>query len=267
MGACPLDDAPAGERMYCEAGAAGEGLDVGSWAGWLLSENPGKIRLNIASCNLRHSVVHCMYWRTHAGILDWRNKMSNRMDYKGYAIEIWQDESAEDPRDFDGNITKIAFFHRRHRFANESGLNERDYNSWEELKQAIVEEEKPALILPVYMMDHSGLTFRLGNDFSDCGYYGAFDSGQVGFIYITEDQAKQYEEDGISRDRLQGIVESEFKEYACYLSGEVYGFTVDEDSYGGYYGFDAVRKAAREFVESILSTQDKSNFLFSENKF
>ena len=59
-----------------------------------------------------------------------------------------------------------------------------EYNSCEELEQAIIKEYKPIIIKPLFLIDHSGITIST-KDFND-----RWDSGQVGFVLITRKSLK-----------------------------------------------------------------------------
>lgn len=68
-------------------------------------------------------------------------------------------------------------------------------------------------ILPVYLYDHSGITV------STSSFSCRWDSGQVGFIYVTKDKA------GDDWGCAEACLKSEIETLAQYLEGDVYGFT------------------------------------------
>lgn len=154
--------------------------------------------------------------------------------YKGYSIEIYQDESADDPRNW-GNLATFAAFHRRykigdsHRFEDIAAL--KDY-----LKR------NAAIYLPVYMYDHSGVCLNT------TGFSCAWDSGQVGYIYaLKEDIKKEFGVKRISRKlktRVLDILRGEIETYDQYMCGDVYGYRIKNkdgevvDSCWGFYGDD-----------------------------
>ena len=111
-----------------------------------------------------------------------------------------------------------------------------------------------AVMLPLYLYDHGGITMNVG------GYSCPWDSGQVGWIYVSKADAR--ENWGLSRlsrkarEHAERILRAEVEEYAQYLRGEVYGFrweveeaevceccdnvewnTVDEESCWGFLGW------------------------------
>ena len=78
--------------------------------------------------------------------------------YKGFIIELWADENPSNPRtDFD-NLGKMVCFHRHYELGDKHAL------SVENVQELIRRDD--VLYLPLYLLDHSGITMRTGN-FSD----------------------------------------------------------------------------------------------------
>ena len=106
--------------------------------------------------------------------------------YKNRIVSIISDESGclsfEDVRN---PKVKMVMMHKRYALPNDLGLESGDYVRWEEVMNAIKEQAKGAVIFPLYMYDHSGLSFSLG-DFRD-----KWDSGQVGFIWMEAPTNKE----------------------------------------------------------------------------
>jgi hypothetical protein len=118
------------------------------------------------------------------------------------------------PREWD-NLTKMVCFHKRYNLGDKHDYNQDDYMSWDELKQAIIEEENPIIIEPVYLYDHSRQTLAL-SPFS-CKW----DSGQVGFIYITKSD--------LENNKARKVLEAEFKTYRNYIEGNVFSYEIIEE--------------------------------------
>lgn len=77
-----------------------------------------------------------------------------------------------------------------------------------------------ALCRPLFLYDHSGITISAGK-------FGCpFDSGQVGWQYITDD-ALQLEWNG-DRAKAEAYMDATLKTYDDYITGNVYGFTVEK---------------------------------------
>lgn len=84
-------------------------------------------------------------------------------------------------------------------------------------------------IKPVYMCDHSGLTI------STTPFSCIWDSGQIGWVFITRSQSAEWGGD------LDKAIEAEVSSYDHYLRGDCYGYEVIEsgevvDSCWGYLG-------------------------------
>ena len=163
------------------------------------------------------------------------------------SVEIICDQFAESPREW-CNATKFVMFHNRYNLPNELGIKHEDYNSWDEMKDALDKEYK--WVYPVFMYDHGNVAFSV-NSF-ECKW----DSGHVGFIVSDE---------GNAHEAYINVTE-ELKVFAHYMNGEVYGVRVFEDtrtqsglvteeidSCYGYYGYDHESSGLKDELDSYLS--------------
>ena len=118
--------------------------------------------------------------------------------------------------------------------------------------------DKHFLILPLYLFDHSGLSISTG------GFSCPWDSGQVGYIYCEKSHG--IAECGDEETALKRL-ESEVSIYDDYLSGNVYGFVIEEcetcetceheewehvDSCFGFYGSDPDKNGMLEHVDPVF---------------
>lgn len=170
-------------------------------------------------------------------------------------LRVLQDSSADSPRDWD-NLGTMVCFHRRYDLGDKHNYSSDDYNSWEEMKKAIQKEENPAVILPLYMYDHSGISI------STSPFSCRWDSGQIGFILVSKKKA--LEEFGGKivtaklKERIEKILELEVETYTQYVEGDVYGFQiVDEDdniidSCYGFYGSDHKESGMLDYIDHEL---------------
>lgn len=127
--------------------------------------------------------------------------------------------------------------------------------------------EEHAVVLPLFLYDHSGITMKTSP------FMCPWDSGQVGYIYATlEDLRKEFDlPEQELREKGKEILEGEVKHYDQYLTGDVYGFTLEEseeckecghiewnevDSCWGFFGQDWDHM--KDHVES------KYQYLFDE---
>ncbi|TXG76312.1 hypothetical protein E6Q11_04845 [Candidatus Dojkabacteria bacterium] len=170
-------------------------------------------------------------------------------------LKLVHDSSPESPRNWD-NLGTMICFHRRYDLGDKHSYSSDDYSSWEEMKQAIIKEENPAVILPLYMYDHSGISI------STSPFSCRWDSGQIGFILVSKKKA--LEEFGGKivtaklKERIEKILEGEVETYSQYVEGDVYGFQiVDEDddiidSCYGFYGSDHKESGMLEYIDHEL---------------
>ena len=182
----------------------------------------------------------------------------------GLVVKIEYDPEPLNPRKEYDNLGTMVCFHRRYNLGDETDYRAEDYHSWDELREAIEKTEDPVVILPLYLHDHSGLTMRT-SDFGD-----RWDSGQVGFIFLSRQKAKE-EYKKLTKKNLKNaeeVLEGEVDTYDQYLSGQVYGFVIEkiireEDEEGeeeveeleslwGIFGLKYAKEEARMTAESYI---------------
>ena len=170
-------------------------------------------------------------------------------------LKVVHDSSADSPRDWD-NLGTMICFHNRYDLGDKHSYDSDDYSGWEEMEKAIIKEENPAVILPLYMYNHSGISI------STRPFSCRWDSGQIGFILVSKKKA--LEEFGGKivtaklKERIEKILEGEVETYTQYVEGEVYGFQiVDEDgehidSCYGFYGTDFATNGMLDYIDHEL---------------
>jgi len=155
-------------------------------------------------------------------------------------LKISQDEYPESPRTWD-NMAKFICFHKRYNLGDKHDYTHGDYEGWDEMAEAIKRNEKAVIVKPLYMYDHSGLTI------STSPFSCPWDSGRIGFVIVTRKAILECF--GVKRitkailERAEKNLEGEVKTYDQYLTGDVYGFQLEEDgevidSCSGFYGSD-----------------------------
>lgn len=103
-------------------------------------------------------------------------------------IEIENDEYIDIDM-YKSELFDIYSKHKREDF-NTRKLNLDDSNcqSWEDERLLLVKDNvlEVMWIKPLYMLDHSGLTLSLSS------FKNPWDSGQLGFLYVTKQNMKEY---------------------------------------------------------------------------
>jgi len=138
----------------------------------------------------------------------------------GLRVSIHYDDP-QSPRDND-NLATMVCKHRRYRLGD---------------KDAEDPPEDALAVLPLYLYDHSGLSISTG------GFSDRWDSGQVGWAYVTSDSAKTMGcvgkrwgagPDGErvvvgewDREAFEEAIRAEVSEYDDFLAGRVYGYVVE----------------------------------------
>lgn len=150
------------------------------------------------------------------------------------------------------------------------------------IKHCMTLMEPYAVWLPLWLYDHSGITMSCGArtyPYNDC-----WDSGQVGWIYTTKDEAVKeigYVENDW-RERAIHLMEAEVKEYDQYLTGDVYGFTLlkkvdveaedddsaweEVDSCWGFYGSDVFESGMYDNVPGLREALESGDYEEGEAK-
>ena len=183
--------------------------------------------------------------------------MKNIIENEKYKLEIFDDLNPCSPREFD-NLGTMVCFHRRYNLGDETELKSSDFSSWEELESYLYKEEDALIAIPVFMYDHSGLWINT------TGFSCPWDSGQVGYIYVSKEKVRrEYSCKRISKKLKEMIREmlcSEVDLYNDYLSGNVYGFTLTDkenaeeiDSSCGFYGTDYIENGIFDYVSSYFT--------------
>lgn len=177
--------------------------------------------------------------------------------YKEYSVKIWADQNAEDPREWDNAGTMICF-HSRYT------LGDKNQEPIKDLQKFVKRRE--IISLPLYLYDHSVLSIST-ETFVGRAQHAEWDSGQVGYIFITRKDARREVCCGRLSDyyfdRVLKLLKSEVEVYDSYLSGNVYGFTITKpdgvelESYGGFYGYDHEKSGIVKEIKAIVDADIK----------
>ena len=188
--------------------------------------------------------------------------MENRMSIKrkGLTLTVFEDD-IEDPREYykDTNMSKMICFHRRYQLGDKHNFKTpSEFNEWYNKNK-----DKVACIMPLYLLDHSGLAISI-HDFKD-----PWDSGQVGYVYILKETLKEHgmADDIGSYDVCRTMIETEVDEYDNWLRGipQYYAFNITDQNDEpiecmGVFEFTSFKDMISEMKDR---SEHKFDFLFN----
>ena len=129
------------------------------------------------------------------------------------------------PREFP-TLGHMVCFHNRYNLGDEHQHRSDDYTGWEHMAMCFQKQYNAAVILPLYMLDHSGITIQTHPFY---GELGRWDSGQVGYIVVSRaDVAEWYGTKYCTKNlitKATQLLQQEVETYNNYLQGG------DEDDY------------------------------------
>lgn len=179
-------------------------------------------------------------------------------ELNGYRLRIERDDDPPHPRRDNDYQSRMICFHRRYVIGDKH-----DFRYPDEVTNAIPED---AVKLPVYLYDHGGITI------STKPFSCSWDSGQIGWIYITREGILMEQGDLSERSLDQALanLESEIQEYDQYLQGDVYGFQIERivtchccnhrtfehvESCGGFYGLEYAIEEGRSELRAHCTVE------------
>ena len=193
--------------------------------------------------------------------------------YQGHTIKIYHDPDAESPREW-SNLGTLICWHRRYRLGDShqfespeaflrdrAGVSDQSDLSMEHLRDRA---ERKVVILPVFLYYHSGLAMNT------IGFHCPWDSGQVGYVYVTLEAVRT--EFGVNRvtkalrEKAEDILRAEIVSYDAYLGGRVFGYVIKQDGeevvacwgFVGDYEPDCLLEA-RRVVPAPLPSQTRAS--------
>ena len=146
----------------------------------------------------------------------------------GYRLKIYQDNEPMNPRTEWDNLGTIAYGHSKYILGEEEAQYTEQYDNWDQWFNC--EILKPysgnVFYLPVYIYDHSGVTI------STKPFHCPWDSGQIGFIYVTKEKVRKWF--GVKRitakirDKVYQALQHEINIYDKYLTGQAWGYILEK---------------------------------------
>lgn len=188
--------------------------------------------------------------------------MYEEYERNGLKVTIHYDENPESPREWD-NLGTMICSHRNYNLGDEQ-FDSDDFEGWEDLEKHLREDRDACLVLPLYLYDHSGIKMYTKGE-TTIMHHQAWDSGQVGFIFMTRETYDENYGDEAMADQEEANIkaikalESEVKTYSQYIEGNVYGFTVEHPEEGevdgcwGYFDLGQVREDANDGADNYVA--------------
>lgn len=196
--------------------------------------------------------------------------IAETIEKDGYKANIHYDEdpSCADPRDMDN----LGFFYAWHP-DYQLGDDQFDRSEFESMGAVFkhLMAEGAAVIIPLYLYDHSGLTisggtvWEKGNKKLGPEAYNAvdkmpfdsagWDTTMIGFAAVMPEGIKMC---GTSKEDFVRVLQSEIEEYDRYLRGEVYWIEVidpngeEQDCCHGFLGDEYAKEAAKEMLDTEI---------------
>jgi hypothetical protein len=190
------------------------------------------------------------------------------IEYQGYRIEVLPQHDAENPwadDDFAPTIVLHENAERRFGWTTDDEWKARLEIALEDIRQRVATRNLygPAgalevvsrwarivhdvkVILPISAIDHSGVAVYLGTHDHPMDP-GGWDSGWIGWILLTAEQAAQWGSSDVAE--LTAQVRRSFEEFAAWVEGDVAGYRIvapDGEEIGSCYGFYGLAKSFAE---------------------
>lgn len=155
-------------------------------------------------------------------------------EYRGYTISIEQDKEANNPREWT-NFGNIIAWHPRYllgdTWMNKDFPNRASFSKWLKTQGGKV------TVLPVFLYDHSVQCLST-ETFVGRAQHAEWDSGEVGFTFITDADARAaLGVKRLTKNARKEVVlnlKSALESYSRYIQGRVYRYTITDEDYGGF---------------------------------
>lgn len=201
-----------------------------------------------------------------------------------YTLRVIPDNEPLNPRTEWDNANYMLCWHRRYILGDPHDKlpftvpRAGDHNSWDELERELrarvrAAGDKIAILQPLYLYDHGGITISTG------AFSCRFDSGQVGFVFITHKQLREnWNYNALStkrREQLTKYIDAEVETYDQYLRGDVWGYEVVVDEGGdaeeviescwGFYGEETAKEEGQSVLDAIVAEAAQQQAAFAAN--
>ena len=142
-----------------------------------------------------------------------------------FELKIERDDQAENPRAEWDCFGHFVCWNRSHNIGDEDVSAE--YRMSKEDFIAELKRDR-ALIIPVYLFDHSGITVSTSAEQFQAADLHGWDWGQSGFIYCLPEEGRK-EFGRYWKTKARNLMESEIKTLDQYCTGDVWGYTIEDE--------------------------------------
>jgi hypothetical protein len=182
----------------------------------------------------------------------------HKIERGDHAVLVVPDSDPQNPRTDCDNFGVLVTQHRRYDWTDDGAAlpKNNDFRDWDDVEKYLRKERGAALILPVYLYDHSGVTI------STKPFSCRWDSCRVGCIYATREQIlKTYSLKRLTKAALkkaEALLQGEVETFDQYLTGQVYGIVeyhngVETDSCWGFYGDEYAKEEAEATLKCAIA--------------
>lgn len=198
--------------------------------------------------------------------------------HNGHTVALHYDTECDSPRDVDSLVGLfLGLPHRSYDIGDERINPEEEFpcpdcagrgcatcydsgaraaRSLTELAAALKAKHSARVLLPVGMIDHSGVSYYVGGGphWSDTA---GWDSGTCGFILDTPDRLQQTMGAGTTDEQITKALTGEIEEYDRWARGDCYGYVITDpngeqvESCWGFIGHDYAVEEAKEIAGSL----------------
>lgn len=172
--------------------------------------------------------------------------------YRGEAIEVFYDEDATSPKDWDNDFAFIVYDHRSFN-VDVKGFDPREiFEHTEEAKRLFFDGY---YVFTLYAHIHSGVSLSLS------GGRDRWDTSSTGYVLVKKEKGTYH------RNKAFKVALSVVEEWNQYLSGDVYGYMSScGGSCWGFYGSEGRKKMIEEAKAEIDYTIKKKQKKFFDRK-
>lgn len=194
-------------------------------------------------------------------------------EHAGFTVDLYHDDDPGSPREWD-NLGEMVHWHRRYELGDRTVSDDEgramSRGGFPLLARYLSVVHDAAIVLPLSLLDHSGLTMWIGRG-AHIADPGGWDSGTVGFIWVTRARVKEeYGDRADALETAEHCLRAEVSTFDNYLRGTVAGFIIKDkdgehlDSCWGYYpdeakgsddGFDFLRDEVKGIAEGLAQAR------------